>query len=271
MYFNEIEQNNKIFSLDMLRLHFKLKQNETLITMFQKYLTIELMAEYYYSFRSFNYKTLYEIEGLKIGLYFNGKDREDCFKGFIEFNPNKQNLIFKKIKPYLNEVAYNYVVHTYDLAVDLRLPRANVFFLKDRRDYRFFEKYISATSQYSLTEYLGKRNNNGFCKLYNKGAESNLDYDLTRFEITLNELNFANLQKQLPTIQYFDNNFLTDLNGVTLELVRMCYQYNDYSALNFLNFRTKEKIKDTLKLSTFDFPVSVFRDLKAQVLYYKNY
>lgn len=266
-YFNEINNNNVVYSVDMLRIHFNIEADKNAeFGSFMRYVVLQHLAEHYQSARMWNYKHLLSINGVKIGLLFNsGKNSTDTLKGFIEFNPNKQHFLFLELKKHLDLFCVNYVVHTFDLAVDLKVPRQNVFFFKDKRDYRFFEKYIDSSASYGVTEYLGKRNNNGYCKLYNKKEESNLDYDLTRFEITLNELTYSNLLKQLPTIQFFEYSFFSNLTGVTSELVKMCYQYNDFTALNMLDHRTRKKIKDDLVLKTFVFPIHIFNILKENI------
>lgn len=51
------------------------------------------------------------------------------------------------------------------------------------------------------TEYLGKRSNVGFVKLYNKSIESKLDYDLSRLEITC-EPNVHDFFQYVPNVYY---------------------------------------------------------------------
>ena len=60
------------------------------------------------------------------------------------------------------------------------MPRENCFLVKDRR------MYIERRHGAEFTQYLGAKSSRvGRVKLYNKQAESNLDYPLTRLELTL--------------------------------------------------------------------------------------
>lgn len=269
-YQNELHHNNVVFSIDKLRIHFSIRNNATAELEFKKFFrwaSFMKNCDTYTSYRVFNYRDIINFpSGLTVGLMNNSANVKDKFAGFIEFNPNKQLNDFYEVKTLLNKFCYNYHLKTFDIACDFNLPRGNMFFLKDKRNYRFFEKHISAIDTYAVTEYLGKRGTNGFCKLYNKSAESCLSYDLTRFEITLTKLDYANLINNMPTVCYFDNNFLNaEINGLTLELVRMCYIYGDFSALSMLSRNTRYKLRDNLVLHSFDFPIHIFAQLKMQI------
>lgn len=91
-------------------------------------------------------------------------------------------------------------IRNFDVAVDIPLPR-NLFRMeKDRRI-----KMIIRSSKENATEYCGKRNQPGFCKLYDKTAESKLQAIWTRIEITygnpLRDDFSENLVKKLPIIK----------------------------------------------------------------------
>lgn len=86
-----------------------------------------------------------------------------------------------------------------DIAIDFPLPRKNFYLEKDKRIYSTCNDGAD-----NVTEYLSRHNTHGFCKLYNKTVESKLDYDLTRFEITLQDFSKQNVCSVFPKIHYCD-------------------------------------------------------------------
>lgn len=91
-------------------------------------------------------------------------------------------------------------IRIYDVAVDIPLPRHLFRMEKDRRI-----KTVICRSRSNATEYCGKRNHAGFCKLYDKTAESKLETSWTRIEITygnpLGDDFSESLAKKLPIIK----------------------------------------------------------------------
>ena len=91
-------------------------------------------------------------------------------------------------------------IRVFDVALDIPLPRCLFRMEKDRRI-----KTIIRSSKSNATEYCGKRNQPGFCKLYDKTVESKLMESWTRIEITygnpLCEDFSENLVKKLPIIK----------------------------------------------------------------------
>lgn len=262
-YTNEIIDKNITYSVDMVRFDFTLradKQKE--IEAFASMLGYLHWFERYLSFRLYNFRELFVSPcGVKIGLGFNGAKEQEKLKGFIEFNPNKQYELFTKIKPKLNEIAKNYSLKSWDLAIDIPKERNAFFILKTQKHYRFYEKYIESVKTHSITEYLGKRNSNGFFKLYNKSVESGLNYDLTRAELTLDNLDYINFTKQMPDVLYLrdevDFNFIPAIKG----LLRLSIEYNDFTNINFLDYSTRQKIKNQLKYNSLNVSKSIFQKL----------
>lgn len=115
---------------------------------------------------------------LGIGL-MNASCSIDMAVGFLEFNPNKVAgsdgfaALWQKLRGYVIRAE----LVRYDLAVDVPCSRSKVRLAKDGRKYKC---EISS----SVTEYLGRRNAGGYVKVYDKAAESQLDGDLTRIELT---------------------------------------------------------------------------------------
>lgn len=120
----------------------------------------------------------------------------------IDVNPN---LCFgdsrcQEVIAFLLSRSIQFHIRNIDVAVDIPLPR-NLFRMeKDRRI-----KTIIRSSKSNATEYCGKRNQPGFCKLYNKTAESKLETSWTRIEITygnpLGDDFSESLAKKLPIIK----------------------------------------------------------------------
>ncbi len=273
-YKNEIIKNGIIYSVDMLRLDFTLRTDKIKeIETFGSWLIYSLFFEKYTSYRFYNFRDLFVSEcGLKIGLGFNGSKNKEKLKGFIEFNPNKQHDLFLKVKKKLHSLVQNgFGLKSYDIAIDIPEHRNNFFILKTQKHYRYYEKYIESVKTHSITEYLGKRNTNGFFKLYNKNVESKLDYDLTRAEITLTEPYYANFVKNMPDVLYVNNenfnNFIPAIQG----LLRLSIEYNDFTNLNMLDYSTRQKIKKQLKYNKIDLTPEIFNSLIVKINMYINY
>lgn len=118
-----------------------------------------------------------------LGVGLNGS-KTDWHRWRLEFNPNKVatepafqeilQLLIACDRPMLRHVA------RFDLAIDIPVLRKDVFLVKDRRAYREYRHGEE------WTQYLGaKASQIGRVKLYNKSAESELLYPLTRLELTL--------------------------------------------------------------------------------------
>ena len=90
------------------------------------------------------------------------------------------------------------------MAIDFPLNRLDVSLVRDMRMYQLITK-----SNLDRTEYLGVRHSPGFCKLYNKTIESNLDYNLTRFEITLCSTFYNLFLTKMPKLLLFGNSQMT--------------------------------------------------------------
>lgn len=272
-YFNALIIDDIAFSIDMVRLDFTFNANDTTtIERFGNWLLLRHLFNKYTSFRMFNYRDLFVSPcGLKLAIGFNGATNAEKAKGFIEFNPNKQIDLFKTIKPELNKFARNYNIKNYDIAIDIKEHRNNFFILKTQKHYRYYEQYIESIKTHSITEYLGKRNSNGFFKLYNKSVESKLDYDLTRAEITLTDLSYANYVKNMPEVLFVkDINFYTSFSPAIQGLLRLSIEYNDFTQLNYLDYRTREKIKGLMKYKKIDINVETFNHIIYNLKYLKN-
>lgn len=112
-----------------------------------------------------------------------GTGKTDFTAWCLEFNPNKvaDQMEFCRLQSaLLSRSKVRVDVKRYDFAVDFPAARNACVLVKDQRIY----KLVRAGSE-DLTEYLGRRNTVGYCKLYNKALERGLSTDLTRLEVTL--------------------------------------------------------------------------------------
>lgn len=178
----------------------------------------------------FRYRFMYTINyadaetTLTVGYHFNCGEPND---GMFDFNPNKL-LVHESDKAIsdLNRIlalSSYYEIKRWDLAIDIPFKREDVFLIKDRRTKTSLlksDKYeIRINSAPDSTEYLGKRNSDGFVKLYNKTKESNLSTDLTRLEITFGDTETeaklkAQLKKYFPRVAYPNSAYTLDYTAL---------------------------------------------------------
>lgn len=209
------EQLNEMYSLDMVRLNFDLGDA---VEEFSKYLQhidtydVHYNVEHHQSYASFKYRHLWAIQtnecGWKVGLDL-GRSADDKRKGFIEFNPNKcmkdrYFLAFWRVFE-INTCTRDLV--RYDMAIDIPIPRSQVCLVREGR--RIYKCVIG--DEGSTTEYLGVHNTSGFTKLYDKTAESKLEEDLTRLELTLEKR--ADLENLFPKVLVTDYQISLDLDN----------------------------------------------------------
>lgn len=211
----------------MLRIVFDMRQDcaETIGRRFANPLRSDI-KEYPVNFTDFKFRNLFVIDygrsSMTVGLCFNGSKKEDVFKGFVEFNPNKcmDSMQIHADLSFLLSRCVGYSVSRWDLAIDIPYDRERVHMTKDKRKYE-----LSQTSYSNRTEYLGQRNAPGRVKVYNKTVESELDYSLTRVEITMGKLNdyVGDFGKFVPDI-WIDNpqHELVDYTGLSETQIVLC-------------------------------------------------
>lgn len=246
-------------SCDMIRISFRF--DEYILKEFNKFTFDLSLKSSIYNYRMFtnycsfqyrymlNYKN--EDSSFVVGLCFNGVDLDSHKNCFIEFNPNKC-LVNGYVSPVLDFIKIrgrSLEIVRYDFAIDVKCNRLLCCLVKDLRDYRKVYK-IEQNSLDDYTEYLGKRNNNGFVKLYNKTKESNLDYDLTRLEITLDCFDYDNFFKYLPIVHFLkpcDMFEFLDLNDTDKVLVSLLMQSNNSNLyIKMLGRGKQDKLKKIL-------------------------
>ena len=150
-------------------------------------------VEKFVSFHNLSYNWLYNITSLtdeSAGLVI-GFRWWDIFKGGdntqikFEYNPNKIILddSLVALLRRLFSMCKLIELQECDYAFDVPFARS-LFSLvpKDNQIYSYIRSYSG--HRIGVTEYIGKKHTNGYCKLYDKAVESGLSGDLTRFEVT---------------------------------------------------------------------------------------
>lgn len=157
----------------------------------------------------------------------------------LEINPNKhgEKAILKELLTLINSCCYDCSLNRYDYAIDIPLETDKVQVFGTNK-----EKGL-----YKGTRYFGQRNKNGFCRIYDKQKEQNLDSPLTRIEHvfstvkTTKKLSFEKIYIQ-DNIQELEKLSKTDM--VIVELCQMLKANNlDFDdVLNKLDRRKKKTI-----------------------------
>ncbi len=276
-YFNCLEVGNLKYSIDMIRFKFELNkyyQDEL-------YLIIKEIGtyEYFASNKSFHYRELYKIKSedllysFSLGIGFNGMKSEDRKLCFVEFNPNKlyDCRALSRILCFLNS-RVNLDLVLYDIAIDIPYNKKFVSLVKDKRMYK---KFCYDCEGKNTTEYLGTTADAGRVKLYNKTIESNLNYDLTRLELTTNYTDYLIVEKQLPKLLVFgDLDFLSIIklsksDYVLLQLLWLCDDPSYY--FKQLGRDKQEKIKPFVSSNfSLNFSEKVFNHLMKIINTFKD-
>ena len=190
-----------------------------------------------------------------VGACHNAKfDKSNYVDLVIEYNPNKCARSY-----YLDYILRNCflnndstVVKKVDFAIDFPLDIKDVHLVRDyNSSYRVFDNGGS-----DRTYYMRKRGSNGAFKLYNKRLESNLDYDKTRYEVTLhinNSLKYIDSYKidlsLFPNVRFTNSNQLCfgpfqKVTGTDKVLLLACMEHPEY-----LKELSRDKLSIFLRLS----------------------
>lgn len=235
--------------------------------------------DYFASNKSFHYRELYKIksEDLKysfsLGIGFNGIKSEDKKLCFIEFNPNKLFDCSKLIRilSFLNS-RVELELSNYDIAIDIPYNKKFVSLVKDKRIYK---KFCYDCEGKNITEYLGQTAEAGRVKLYNKTIESNLDYELTRLELTTSCTDYLIVQKQLPQLlvcgdlDMLASTKLSKSDYVLLQLLWLCDDPSFY--FKQLGRDKQEKLKPFISSGfSLGFSEEIFNRLYANIYYFKD-
>lgn len=270
-YYSPIKSGDVVYSCDMIRLRFHINQLKA--QNFMDYFHImtanrHFLYDYFRSTKIGSYRHLFackyskadRTEGtFRIGLALNECSHTSGMSCMIEFNPNKNDMVYMRhiledIAYFVTPVLHYFELMRFDLAVDIPVKRENVVLLKQGK--REYHRIISN----SLTEYVGRHNSNGFTKVYDKTVESDLDYDLTRVEITCDNLDIFSLPK-LQLLQSVEDDF-TELNSTDIVLVNLIRRL-DYDEQQFQLKMLGRNKRDKLKKYIFPYQQDFEFDMNA--------
>lgn len=256
MYNINTEENNIIYSLDMIRL--------------KTYITYSVFSEIEFRFKTvwkdyikkeyttarikdFFYNYVIEVEegvSFWFGFLHNNEKRTNSdfseYNFTIEFNPNK--LKDNKIIMYLLGISGKWFIKSLDLAVDLKINILDLITdISGRKEMKIISRGFD-----DKTIYFGK--GDGRVKIYNKKKESNLNImgHLTRVEISrefddfeVRAIKLFKFGDFFPRI--YTNNYIfsfSDYKDKTL--LAILYAVQNGFPIKDLSRRNKEKIRELL-------------------------
>lgn len=307
-YHKEIKKDGMIYSIDMVRLKFKIKSPKDVerimnIIRDRHLYTTDTPYDYDYIERRgmFKYRHNFNIhmkneQNFYIAFSFNNKKENIC-EGVIEFNPNKcfgqevkfyntgfdeetGEIIYTSV--YQGDLLNYFLIHLisnnakyvklvrYDLAVDIPYMKRQVRLVKDNRTYKLV---APAQDTNTHTEYLGKHQNSGFVKVYNKTIESNLDHDVTRVELTSEHgNNYDKFMSQFPEIYVKGNGTLfpyVELKNTDLVLYELLMESSNMERyFKQLGRDKQKKLKPYLFEDKGDISVTVPKDVYLDLMKY---
>lgn len=189
-YFKYIECADFIYSVDSVVITFSFEQEiaEKIFSSLDfihglfSCIDIKSDVEFYYqrivfetNYNSTNYKNLKSHIAISRGL-------DGTANGFIHFNPNRlfqSEKAYDEIKRFLG-ICSSVTVKKCDVAIDMPYDITSLTPMKSRKSMMV---YIESRKSYTF--YWGKRNEEGYAKLYSKSLKNKLDTPVTRLEITL--------------------------------------------------------------------------------------
>ena len=259
-YYNELRDNGVVFSIDKLKL-----SGSCSVVNAEKLCRIlgSKCSSYYMNNSPMKYKHNFVFD-LLVGTIYIGVSqvqfgRLECSKNVIEFNPNRMgnDALFEQIKACFYAHNKNITVTEWDLAVDYPVDRNNYNLVKDNRN---FQLNISR----SKTEYLGVRHTNGFVKLYDKSYESELDYKLTRLEITFRGISdYKDIEHCFPVVRGIDHVDTSSLSVMDKWIIERINESDDKERL------IKELSRDKRKKIT-PYLSANSKELKVNEIYYNT-
>lgn len=201
---------------------------------------------------------------LGIGLVGNGVLEDRCR---LDFNPNKvaNDANFQLIHQFLirNSREVYRKIPRFDLAIDIPVERNRCFLVKDRR------MYIERRHGSEFTQYLGSKSSRvGRVKLYNKAIEADLNYSLTRLELTLDPA--VDYEKvSFPVVYYIDSAECVDdaVRITDTERFILNALLQGYGSIDGLGRKTRKKIEEILKfyVKQIEIPKTVYEAMIMQL------
>ena len=253
-YYDELLFDNLIFSIDNVVLDFSITSLELQdlfefnINMMSNSSKIFVRSWEGHGAGSFRKQCVFQLDDersfwLGQGLIGNGT-LLDRYR--LDFNPNKlaDDPNLRSIREFLvrNSRSVLCRVTRFDLAIDIPVEREKCFLVKDRR------MYIERRHGKEYTQYLGSKSSKiGRVKLYNKTAEADLDYPLTRLELTLDPAkSFEKIS--FPLVYYLNTDAIAESDIKVSDTDRFILNalLQGYGTLNDLGRKTRAKMQSLL-------------------------
>lgn len=202
--------------------------------------------------------------------YLNDKNNiTDCVKLEINLNKHGNKEVYHDLNKWLIENSGSISLDKYDLAIDIqcKLSDIDVFGTNKERGL------------YKGTRYYGQRNKNGYCKIYDKGKEQDLDNDLTRVEHTISrtkttkELSLENVYVKTGEKK---QDKLNDTDRVIIDMLQSLKAYGEDIGryTDRLGRGKKQKILEALtgySYKKLDYDIDLIHDLLEKIREFTEY
>lgn len=167
----------------------------------------------------------------------------------VKYNPNKVSSVelARLLVTFFVDNPFT-ILKSFDLAIDIPINILSVFPQPTGK----MGKRTFDNGGDNKTYYFKERGSNGSTKIYNKSREAGLDYDLTRYEITLvpkvplRDMAFYSLDENLLIPLYItgDVQLGLEVTGTDKVLLLACLEHYEY--LDELPRKKKAKIKELI-------------------------
>lgn len=245
------------YSVDMIRLRVNLPVE--LVEEYIKIFSVEPSCIYYqrrelsahkHNFKFRVYNSLGVECGFWLGIQHNSLKVGKSVDVVFEYNPNKcfGNSVLEYILNTFYKDNSRVEVKKMDIAIDMPVNILKIKFNKDRRDLTIQDKGSD-----NKTFYIGSRSSEGHIKIYNKKRESNLDYELTRYEITIEPK--MRIDSMIATYKFNDKLLLPvsciddlqfDFDMKGQDIFNILAVLDNPMLLGLLDKRKAKKIKDRI-------------------------
>lgn len=265
LYFNDLnvlDKNNYSYCVDMLRLRCNITSETFERCVSSKLFIYKNSIETWTSTRICDFYHNYNYSDKNCSFWFgfiSNKEKslssgssllnsKRKYNLTVEFNPNK--VMDNRLLLDILKCSSDWYIKSVDFAVDIETNILNIIGF-DKSQKKCLMTYDCGGDD--KTFYIGKGNNR--VKIYNKTIESELDYDLTRIEITryFGEGDSLRSLKNWFYYGYFPELFLKDYQ-ISLDdlqgnktLMAIVYAVNSGLPLHDLSRDYKAKVKDFLQ------------------------
>lgn len=208
------------------------------------------IKEYRHNFNFEDYNAWGEKCSFWLGVQHNSKNLVSVVDVVFEYNPNKCEGSY--LVSYICDRFYKNNSHVevrkLDIAMDMPVNILSLKVVKDRRDMTTIDKGAD-----NRTYYVGAPGSDGRVKIYNKTRESKLNYDLTRYEVTITPKMFIDTMIKgfsfdvgnlVDVICASDVQLDFDMKGQ--DVYNVLTALDNPALLNLLDKRKAKKIKDIL-------------------------